>query len=54
MKKNSTKNNGKLNIKQEMIRHLSTLNMRAVHGGVTSGHETCDSSFCVSYKNPCQ
>ncbi len=49
MKKNPTKTRGKLNVNQETIRRLSDLNMRAVHGGLTSGHITCDSGLCQSF-----
>jgi hypothetical protein len=45
-KRISAKSNSKLNIHQETIRRLSDLEMRAINGGVTSGHITCDSSFC--------
>jgi hypothetical protein len=48
MKKKFTRTNGKLTITQETIRRLSDGNMRAVNGGLQSGHVTCDSGFCNS------
>jgi hypothetical protein len=46
MKKTFTKTHGKLVISHETIRHLAGRDLRAVNGGLQSGHETCDSGFC--------
>ena len=48
MKKKFTKTNGKLVINLETVRLLASRDLRAVNGGLQSGHVTCDSAFCES------